>query len=356
MAYDRSQAGPFWDFIQSVAGPHEGTGVDHPAFSYQHFAAPPPYGPPPHDGSGGPARGFGWGGPDFFGPPPHAFGGRGPHAPHHGRRDGSEEREHDGEKDIPHDGPEEEGELSAGEGSGPGGPGPRGFSRHGRHGRRGPHGHDFHARGGFRGGFHGRGGHGHGPRGEGRHRGPPPPFPSFSGYGAAAPFDLTALLSSLASHPIAQAIRTACEGAQNNNTQQGQREASSETLAADAGVENTFTPPIDIFSTPSAYVLHIALPGAKKEDVGVNWDSDKNELNVAGVVYRAGDEEFLQALTKAERKVGVFDRNVRLPPGEEEKEEVDSDGISAKLEDGVLVVTVPKVEKEWTEVKRVDIN
>ena len=27
-----------------------------------------------------------------------------------------------------------------------------------------------------------------------------------------------------------------------------------------------------------------------------------------------------------------------------------------KLEDGVLVVTVPKVEKEWTDVKRVDIQ
>jgi len=35
---------------------------------------------------------------------------------------------------------------------------------------------------------------------------------------------------------------------------------------------------------------------------------------------------------------------------------VDGDAISAKLEDGVLIVTVPKVEKEWTEVKRVDIQ
>jgi HSP20 family protein len=126
-------------------------------------------------------------------------------------------------------------------------------------------------------------------------------------------------------------------------------------LANDEADEK-FTPPIDIFSTETAYVLHVALPGAKKEDVGVNWDAEKGELNVAGVVYRKGDEDFLKTLSTGERKVGMFERSVKLPPGTEEKEEVDEDGITAKLEDGVLVVTVPKVEKEWTDVKRVDVN
>lgn len=154
-------------------------------------------------------------------------------------------------------------------------------------------------------------------------------------------------MNAFASHPIAQALRGFAEQAQNT---QGQ------STTADTDSANTFTPPIDIFSTPSAYILHIALPGAKKEDVGVNWDADKNELNVAGVVYRQGDEEFLKTLSKGERKVGVFERSVKLPPGAEEKEEVDGDAITAKLEDGVLVVTVPKVEKDWTEVKRVDIE
>lgn len=120
--------------------------------------------------------------------------------------------------------------------------------------------------------------------------------------------------------------------------------------------DNTFTPPIDVFSTETAYVLHIALPGAKKEDVGVNFDADKGMLNVAGIIYRQGDEEFLKTLSQSERKVGVFDRSVKMPPMGEEKEEVDGDAIVAKLEDGVLVVTVPKIEKEWTEVKKVDIN
>ena len=136
----------------------------------------------------------------------------------------------------------------------------------------------------------------------------------------------------------------------------GEGPRSGEAVVEVEEMEDTFAPPIDVFNTETAYVLHVAIPGAKKEDVGVNWDSEKSVLNIAGVVYRQGDEEFLKTLSSSERKVGMFERSIKLPPGEEEKEEVNSDAITAKLENGVLMVTVPKVEKEWTEVKRVDIE
>ena len=128
------------------------------------------------------------------------------------------------------------------------------------------------------------------------------------------------------------------------------------TTSKDAASANSkdFTPPADIFDTPDAYVVHISLPGAKKEDVGVNWDADKSELNVAGVIYRPGDEEFLKTLALDERKVGVFDRKVKLG-SKANPANVDSDGISAKMEDGVLLVTIPKTE-EFVDVKKVDIE
>lgn len=158
---------------------------------------------------------------------------------------------------------------------------------------------------------------------------------------------MSAIIDSLSAHPLAQAFRTYAE-------QAGQQ--SGEARAPEADSENTFVPPIDLFVTETEYVLHIALPGARKEDVGVNFDADTSELNVAGVVYRQGDEEFLKTLTQSERKVGVFERTIKIPPTGQEKEEVDGDAISAKMEDGVLIVTIPKVEKEWTDVKRVDID
>jgi HSP20 family protein len=121
--------------------------------------------------------------------------------------------------------------------------------------------------------------------------------------------------------------------------------------------DDSFTPPVDIFDTEKAYILHVSLPGAKKEDIGVNWDADRSLLNIAGVIHRPGDEEFLNTIASSERKVGMFERNVTLPPdGSERPEEVDASGISAKMEDGILVITVPKVEKEWTEIRKVDIE
>lgn len=116
-----------------------------------------------------------------------------------------------------------------------------------------------------------------------------------------------------------------------------------------------FTPPADIFDTEDAYVVHISLPGTKKEDVGVNWDADKSELNVAGVRYRPGDEDFLKTLVVDERKVGVFERKVRLG-SRASPAQVDSDGIGAKMEDGILMVTIPKLDKDFVEVKKVDIE
>lgn len=33
-----------------------------------------------------------------------------------------------------------------------------------------------------------------------------------------------------------------------------------------------FSPAVDVFDTPTTYVLHVSLPGAKKEDIGINYD------------------------------------------------------------------------------------
>ncbi|TVY54977.1 Heat shock protein 16 [Lachnellula cervina] len=313
MAYNNYQQAPFWDFVRSFDH-QNGAGVDHPAENFPFFGPPPgqhPHGPP--HGAGFPFDGSAWGR-GGFGAGPRGRGRRGGRGH---RRDGSHERSPHGSRD--------------------GSPNPdhHDHEEHGHHGPRGP-------------GCRGRGGHrgGWGGWARGGHRGPPPPGPPGG-------FDLSGLFESLSAHPLAQAFRTYAEQA---GAGAGAQRSGETLVPEDTDNENNFSPPIDVFSTEKQYVLHVSLPGAKKEDVGVNWDEEKGVLNIAGVVYRHGDEEFLKTLATSERKVGVFERTVKLPPGNEEKEEIDGDGISAKLEDGVLVVTVPKVEKEWTEVKRVDIN
>lgn len=132
----------------------------------------------------------------------------------------------------------------------------------------------------------------------------------------------------------------------------GNGEGKDTTTANNA---RDFKPEADVFDTDDSYVIHISLPGAKKEDVGVNWEADKSELGVAGVIYRPGDEEFLKTLALDERKVGAFERKVRLG-SRANPAQVDVEGITAKLEDGVLRVVVPKLNGEFVEIKKVDIE
>ena len=155
----------------------------------------------------------------------------------------------------------------------------------------------------------------------------------------------------VSTHPLAQGLRDYVE--------QARSAAQGEDANEQHGKQDdSLVPPLDIFNTEKEYVLHLALPGAMKEDVGVHWDADKGLLNVAGVVYRPGDEEFLRSLTSTcERRVGLFERNIRLPPaGAVDKDEVDAYNITAKMENGILIVTVPKAEKEWTEIHKIDVE
>ncbi|KAL1884280.1 hypothetical protein VTK73DRAFT_3264 [Phialemonium thermophilum] len=225
----------------------------------------------------------------------------------------------------------------------------------------------------------------------GPHSGPPgPPPPYATGPHPPNAFDFSGLINAFAHHPFAQQLRdyavraqtqaqaAAAAFAATNAASQGAPAADSaaqdqrqeadnveDVLGATRHVDDqAFTPPVDVFDGEAAWTVHVALPGAKREDVGVHWDAGESALVIRGVVHRPGDEAFQAGLVSAERRIGLFERIVKLPPGvpraseglEKEREEVDVDGIAARLEDGILIVVVPKLERDWTEVKKVDIE
>lgn len=124
-----------------------------------------------------------------------------------------------------------------------------------------------------------------------------------------------------------------------------------------AASSEDFRPDVDVFDTAEAFVVHVSLAGAKKEDVGVSWNAEKSELVITGVVHRAGpsEEEFVKTIAIDERKVGPFERKVRLG-SRANPAQVDVDGIAARMEDGVLTVDVPKLDAGYVEIKKVDIE
>jgi HSP20 family protein len=95
-----------------------------------------------------------------------------------------------------------------------------------------------------------------------------------------------------------------------------------------------WSPPVDIEEQDDAYVIEAELPGVQKDDVNIELQS--NELMITGEIKEREREGILRKRT---RRIGRFEYRVRLP------EQVDSDNVEAKLNDGVLTVRVPKVQR-----------
>jgi HSP20 family protein len=83
----------------------------------------------------------------------------------------------------------------------------------------------------------------------------------------------------------------------------------------------------DLYEDDGQYFARVELPGAKKEEVKV--DLDGRELTVA--YEKASEEE--------DDEQPAYKRSMTVP------ENVKEDEISAKLEDGILTVALPKAEE-----------
>lgn len=121
--------------------------------------------------------------------------------------------------------------------------------------------------------------------------------------------------------------------------------------------EVDFEPRCDIFENNELYSVHLSLPGAKKSDIGVDYDGEHSVLRVTGVVHRPDvDEQMLNELVVDGRKreTGVFEKAIRLGT-KRDPAMIDVAGITAKMTDGVLVVKVPKIQKQ-TEKREVPIS
>ena len=98
-----------------------------------------------------------------------------------------------------------------------------------------------------------------------------------------------------------------------------------------------FTPAVDLWETENSYKLEVALPGLKKENIHVEFQD--GVLTVSG--ERAfSKEEKEHKYHRVENLYGKFRRSFQLP------DHVDAGSIDAQFENGLLQITVPKVEEK----------
>ncbi|KAH6829601.1 HSP20-like chaperones superfamily protein [Perilla frutescens var. hirtella] len=110
--------------------------------------------------------------------------------------------------------------------------------------------------------------------------------------------------------------------------------------------------PVDWKETAEAHVLKADLPGMKKEEVKVEVEDGGRVLQISGErpAEKQDEEETKnERWHRVERPCGGFRRRFYLPANAK------TDEVKAAMENGVLILTIPKKEIKKPEVKQIEI-
>jgi HSP20 family protein len=105
-----------------------------------------------------------------------------------------------------------------------------------------------------------------------------------------------------------------------------------------------WTPPVDLYETPGAFVLTAELPGLARGDVEIH--AEESRVLIRGA--RTGSQVPCEQYHRVERGHGPFSRAFSLP------EPIDVDAVTADLKDGLLTLTMPKAADRGA--RRVDVT
>lgn len=96
------------------------------------------------------------------------------------------------------------------------------------------------------------------------------------------------------------------------------------------------SPPVDVSETEESVQVRMDLPGVEAKDIDVQVHGDR--LVIAGE-RKEEKEEQGESFHRIERRTGRFSRSLPLPCSVNEAK------VDAQCRDGVLLVTLPKMEK-----------
>lgn len=112
-----------------------------------------------------------------------------------------------------------------------------------------------------------------------------------------------------------------------------------------AGLQAVWQPAVDVAEDKDKFTLKADIPGLKKEEIRVAIES--GILSIEGE-RKSEAEQKDKDYHRVERSYGRFVRSFNLGSS------VDDSKINANYKDGVLEITVPKVEK--AKAKTIDVN
>lgn len=121
------------------------------------------------------------------------------------------------------------------------------------------------------------------------------------------------------------------------------------TITPDIHVEGgSFKPRVDIYADDKNVYVQAELPGVDKDKVKVTVNDD-NVLTISGEkVFEKKNEN--ETTLRSERSYGNFIRSFILP------DNLDKESISAKYENGVLNLSIPKIEPPAPKEIEIKVN
>lgn len=102
------------------------------------------------------------------------------------------------------------------------------------------------------------------------------------------------------------------------------------------------SPKMNIIDGENSYEIHVQAPGHKKGDFDINVEGGMITISNS---FEESSEDSQKNWTRREFYRSQFSRSFRLP------KDVNSDEISAKYEDGILEINIPKSQKESKKTK-----
>jgi HSP20 family protein len=107
---------------------------------------------------------------------------------------------------------------------------------------------------------------------------------------------------------------------------------------------NATAPAINILESENEYKIEVAAPGMRKEDFCIRIDEDHNLVVVMEKKTEHKEEPMETHYLRREFSYTKFEQRMLLPKN------VDKEKIAAKMEHGVLHVSLPKLKEE--EIKK----
>ena len=109
---------------------------------------------------------------------------------------------------------------------------------------------------------------------------------------------------------------------------------------------NTQAPAINVIENEKDYTVEFAAPGMKKEDFSVNINGEGNLVVKMERKNEQKEENKKSHYLRREFSYAKYEQTLILP------DDVEKQNIAAKMENGVLYITLPKTEPAATKVER----